>query len=402
MGSMTQHIDHRTFIATDPLVDAQIKGFLRTICTAIAKSFRGVQSIILYGSFARGDACFSHIKHGEIVYGSDLDILVHTPYPYPKLLQRSLPAEIRQITKIIPVDLHFTRKLPGTQKRLLKDHFDILHAGKTIYGKEGCDATLITGMQLHPSEGLRLIFNRMYTHFLFSHQNTGINQETHTELVAKKSAKIILDCCQALLILSKRYDVQAFSTFNRVIEHINTDHPSLLTARPSFIDDIRWAKNVLTNTAKEAAARTDGLTRAAETLAACARYLLREVYEITATEPEGITHHFLQYHSKIHAISMLHYNLRLLIKQHKIYLPALKTFFIPACYYWYCALLHIYNCHGETSVPTNDQMTRALLQLKKVYPVSDSKLRCARERSALDEYLLQILAETATVSLQIV
>ena len=188
---------------TNPLIEKH----LGTICKSIAESYKGVQSIILYGSFARGDACFEKLSDNRIVSLSDLDILVVSWFPYFKMFNRTLPSSLSALDHEINIDLNFVNRFTLKKNRFLKDYLDLKTTGQTIYGQNILKSILpVNGSNLSKYEGLRLLFNRTFSLLIHHASNrTGGREKIHHSLTVRKSAKIILDCCQALLILRNQY-----------------------------------------------------------------------------------------------------------------------------------------------------------------------------------------------------
>lgn len=399
---MQNYIDDTVFIHSDRFVDSQIKEYLHTICISIVNYYKGVNSIILYGSFARGDACFSHIKYGEPIYASDIDILVCTPYSYTKLLGGNMPTELQKISQKIKIDLHFTKKMPVIQKSPLKDHFDIQTTAKNLWGRKLISSKSILANPVPPSEGLRLIFNRMFTLFPFLYEIHDRDKDVQKVLSIKKSAKVIQDCCQSILIFSKRYDGQCNSTFQKTLQFIDHDHPMLLKKLPSFRIQLSWAQNVLYGENTQEITAKKALAWAHEILIVCAKYFMGKYYSIKQKDIHELVLSFLSTHSNIYISSMLHYNIRLLIIQKIIYPAALRTFFIPACYYWYSALLYMFEGYEKNDTQQKQYYDSALALLRCIYPVANTSVTFEGKINIRYDYLYEVLCKTAQVSLQVV
>lgn len=179
---------------------------LRVLCQEIIKTFPGVVSIYLTGGYASSEGTVI-VEDREVKLLSDYDLVVITKGPASMAsLNRSSLQKLRNIYEmpghpiyeVFVWNIEELDKLPPT--KFLYD----FQLAKCIYGKElRTMMPRILGSEIPLTEGLRLVFNRVYGALIpFSpsllYTDPNVRRRRHLTF---ESVKLVLGSCEALLIL---------------------------------------------------------------------------------------------------------------------------------------------------------------------------------------------------------
>ncbi|MCP4536937.1 MAG: nucleotidyltransferase domain-containing protein [Chloroflexi bacterium] len=190
----------------DPIVGQTVEQHLARIVAAIREQMEA-QSIILYGSFGRGEGSVM-LDSGRLTFLSDYEITVVTPSPFYRGLFAALS---QQLTAELDVEVSVSWMRPGRLRTNQSQNlslgrskptiamYELKAGGQTIYGREMLtDGPIIDPRQISVRAGIRLLINRMIEalHYAPDHNSP---QKDRLETV-RWINKLILACNEALLL----------------------------------------------------------------------------------------------------------------------------------------------------------------------------------------------------------
>lgn len=195
----------------NPMVDRVVTNHLARIVSAIREHLEP-QSIILYGSFGRGEG--SVLPDGDsLIFLSDYEISVVTRSPFHRQRFAHLS---RQLTAELGVEVSASWMRPGRLRTNQSQNlslgpasptiamYEIKAGGQTLYGQD----LLGQGAMIDPSTipawaGIRLLTNRM-AEALPHLPGLATPQTDHLETIRCLN-KLVLACAEALLLLQRAY-----------------------------------------------------------------------------------------------------------------------------------------------------------------------------------------------------
>lgn len=240
----------------DSWINEKVRDELEVVCEEILRNLNGVKSIVLTGGFARGEGSVE-VSDNEVMPLNDFDIYIISEGPLPErqIVKASIDATRRLRRKAYSfyessktlldtfcVDLRFMelgklRHLPP-----LIRYYEMKHSGLVLYGENILDQIPNYSVYDIPlSEEARYLLNRMShlieyfsPHYLLRPLNS----------VEKKSvifacSKAFLECCAALLLMSRRYEptyVGRMQTFSKTYQK---DFSDLYQELPSLAEKVR-------------------------------------------------------------------------------------------------------------------------------------------------------------------
>jgi predicted nucleotidyltransferase len=198
---------------SNPYINEIISSHLKEICRIILKKIPKVKSIYITGGFSRGEGCIS-IINDEIKIFSDYDVLVVTEIPQFFIKKKIFKIEEELSKNLANIDFrigHPVVEIALMKKKSLKNlkpsmfNYD-LGTAKLLYGEE-INIKKIEPTQIPKIEGLRLLFNRIVGLLLQSPielKKSNYSSEMQ-RYAAFEVAKQIIGCCEAIIILNKKY-----------------------------------------------------------------------------------------------------------------------------------------------------------------------------------------------------
>ena len=180
-----------------------------------AKKF--LSSVILTGSFGRGEPTFFYAEDGELVLKSDVEIALVFPKGVSKDNVQSL---ISSVTREFNEDLNL---MPISQKRVEKVYnfnfsffvpkyktiftYDLFNGSKTIWGKDFIGKTTVDVGEIDPYEAKRLVGNRIGELVYLRKYST--EKYMHKQW----KGKVILAIASSWLLLNNKYSSSYFKQY---------------------------------------------------------------------------------------------------------------------------------------------------------------------------------------------
>ena len=223
---------------TRALINDAMRHNLRVLCQEIIKTVPGVVSIYLTGGYAASEGTVI-VEDREIKLLSDYDLVVITKGRASMAsLKRSSLQKLRNIYEmpghpiyeVFVWNINELDKLPPT--KFLHD----FQLARCIYGEEiRTMVPRISGSEIPLTEGLRLIFNRVFGALIpFSpsllYTNSSVRRLRHLTF---ESVKLVLGSCEALLILEGIHSLTQKENVRLFQEKLFSRFPQLSQRVPS-------------------------------------------------------------------------------------------------------------------------------------------------------------------------
>ncbi len=198
MGKYTAH--------PEPLVDEVVASHLAQIVDAI-RARQSCQSIILYGSFGRGEGSVM-LDGGRLVFLSDYELAVVTPSPFCRGILGELS---QQMTQRLGVETSISWMRPGrlhtNQPQNLSwgraeptiGMYELKHGGMTLHGDHLLNqGPPVEPERIPPKDGIRLLNNRM-AEAMNRWPGTTLASLDRLESI-RRLVKVVLACEESLLL----------------------------------------------------------------------------------------------------------------------------------------------------------------------------------------------------------
>jgi hypothetical protein len=198
MGKYTAH--------NNPIVDQVVAEHLERIINAITAHLNP-QSIILYGSFGRGEGSVI-LENDRLVFLSDYELAVVTRSPFYRSVFRELS---HKLTKQLGVEVSISWMRPGRlysnqpqnlswgRARPTIGMYELRQGGTTLYGQQ----VLAVGPPIDPAKislkaGIRLLINRMAE--VLNHLPGATIKGLDRIEAIRRMSKVTLACGESLLL----------------------------------------------------------------------------------------------------------------------------------------------------------------------------------------------------------
>jgi len=288
-------------IALQKNIESIVSGDVLAIRNLILDSIKGIESVILTGSIARGEAAYT-FRDSELILLSDYDIIVVVknralPLAISKSseLEALISSRVGRKVSIGAVPRLFWKRAPRTTF-----FYGIKRTGKTLYGKNILGEIPINeAHDIEKEDGLSILFNYLNQLLgIYVPSNSGFFQmkSVGNGSILSTSSRAILSSAEALLVLEGKYD-PSLKRRTQLLETEARDRlMSFVQTYPEFPDLLSTALRIRDAPSQDCVDSygnpQDFWFRSKECLLELTRYYLEEHFQIHADENTDVIHHY--------------------------------------------------------------------------------------------------------------